>query len=875
MKSQTSRPSHRPDQRYSGVYQQQGRMITDADWNEQVEVGKTQLHQALRDALAGGAPRDEGFIRAVDPDSGVATLGWGRVYAEGVGAEVRVDPDADGVTKAFEYEKQADFPDPPARDDTGATWFVDIWDRHVVSLQDGHLRDPALHGADTCTRTQRLAQVKRCASKDEFDERIARCPIGTAKLSLALHDGATVFDECEPCAADVPIEHTIGNYLFRVEVHQVIGLPWSPDEIVLKWSSENAAEQHPIDEKPDDFEGSWIYEYFTETSEKHLGVHAPGHESDLEVRDLVDSLIGAPSDVFVRRWDGYCRLTRNGGAWTMVEGRDKGTPLDSAIGGGSHGFLALDALSTTTPKLDIRLERLHLVLDLADDTVFVAGDYWNAVVRERADDGSVGGEDERVRLVSNTPVGIRHHYLLIGTRDDGGDLIVEKGRRRRGLRFPPLTDLTAGDVGYKVKHDCPNGAVEETDDTVEKTLDHVVKRLCGLSAEHVSYEVKGKCPSGAVAESDDTVKLVLDKVVARLCNLAALHVKYEPGACPDLEEAKSVQDAIDTLCSRPSNETDLCAAFLALFGRGVICGLIPRIIRPVAGLQFTVEVTPGKVIDGRGCFRQVEDELTEEFVVANPGSGFTIKLDELDELKVDYASVVSRLSAPSGPAREERIPSTNFRFERLPEGEVDPTYLVRILEREKEEGRTVTFDNEAKARDWVMLNTGMVADSAFADAVLLEAFRRHATEEKGVGEQCLYLTVSETGTFGLKLDDCPKSPLYDVKGNVGNEFPGAYIPKLSARGCDQAEHQAWAPYQLFYRHSCLKANDGSVCLGTVHYTEGSAWVCPMKREDLLFTPAVVNAMRKLEGMHEILPGFWDSWSAVFSEHCMSVRKRCK
>ena len=51
MKSQISRDSFRPERRYSGVYQQQGRMLTDADWNELQAIVKTRLDEALRDVL--------------------------------------------------------------------------------------------------------------------------------------------------------------------------------------------------------------------------------------------------------------------------------------------------------------------------------------------------------------------------------------------------------------------------------------------------------------------------------------------------------------------------------------------------------------------------------------------------------------------------------------------------------------------------------------------------------------------------------------------------------------------------------------------------------------------------------------------------------
>jgi hypothetical protein len=51
MKTEISRNSHQPKKRYSGVYQQQGRMLTDADWNELVDVIKEQLDDALRDIV--------------------------------------------------------------------------------------------------------------------------------------------------------------------------------------------------------------------------------------------------------------------------------------------------------------------------------------------------------------------------------------------------------------------------------------------------------------------------------------------------------------------------------------------------------------------------------------------------------------------------------------------------------------------------------------------------------------------------------------------------------------------------------------------------------------------------------------------------------
>src|SRR4030095_11254111 len=87
MKTQVSRDSFNSDKRYSGVYLQQGRMITDADWNEEAEIAKRRLDDALADAVTSGVPREHGM--KIQAQAGQPLrLTRGRLYAEGVGALV-------------------------------------------------------------------------------------------------------------------------------------------------------------------------------------------------------------------------------------------------------------------------------------------------------------------------------------------------------------------------------------------------------------------------------------------------------------------------------------------------------------------------------------------------------------------------------------------------------------------------------------------------------------------------------------------------------------------------------------------------------------------------------------------------------------------
>ena len=91
MKTQISRRSFRPAQRYSGVQLQQGRMIVDADWNEQSDIFDYRQVSTLADVVASGAPVNGGL--ALIGTAAAPLLRPGRVYVEGVAAVLPADVD--------------------------------------------------------------------------------------------------------------------------------------------------------------------------------------------------------------------------------------------------------------------------------------------------------------------------------------------------------------------------------------------------------------------------------------------------------------------------------------------------------------------------------------------------------------------------------------------------------------------------------------------------------------------------------------------------------------------------------------------------------------------------------------------------------------
>jgi len=278
---------------------------------------------------------------------------------------------------------------------------------------------------------------------------------------------------------------------------------------------------------------TFIYEFHDLTTEKHLGLFpGTGFTPSHGVVRTAYEIPAAPPKEFVRRWDGYCDLTRTGTTWSLAGGRDRGTELTTGGSDTAPGHVTLGT------AIRINLEALQLTLGLAGKT-FVPGDFWLAPVREAVlDPGDV--------VVSGAePRGIAHHYFrLARVLADGTVVTFDSDADKRRHRFPPLTDLHAHDVGYATT--CSSGLFNATHDNVEKALN----RLCQLAAEHVAFAK----PCDTSVYQGQAVSTVAD-ALKLLCNIRAGHVSYKPaGDCTYLNQPgiDTVQDALDALCARPS-----------------------------------------------------------------------------------------------------------------------------------------------------------------------------------------------------------------------------------------------------------------------------------------------------------------------------------
>ena len=227
-RSDVTRDTFDPRKRFARVLMQQGRVLVDADWNEQTSILLHYLRSLTADFL-GPSAGDAAASFAI----GATTTGWdfeigaGTYYVDGLRCHL------DDETS---YLAQADYPTSVATKAVenlapGAYLvYLDVWERHVTSLEDGEIREVALGGPDTATRAQVVTQIKvwpqvglpRLTAGNEMDEaeaflRDELTRRGQGRLRAKVGGSAP----STPCVIG-PEARFRGteNQLYRVEIHR-------------------------------------------------------------------------------------------------------------------------------------------------------------------------------------------------------------------------------------------------------------------------------------------------------------------------------------------------------------------------------------------------------------------------------------------------------------------------------------------------------------------------------------------------------------------------------------------------------------------------------------------------------------------------------
>jgi Family of unknown function (DUF6519) len=225
MKGDFSRETFAPERHYASVRMQQGRVLLDADWNEQADLTLYRAETGALDVVGGsGAPlHAAGFGVSLSGSAGDFSLGAGRFYVDGILCE--------NESPVF-YSAQPDFPGAPALDPSRPGFYVvylDVWRRHLAALDTPAgtfppLRETALGGPDTSTRARTVWQVRTVfagTSAVSCIDTVAALTTATAastgRMSARAQQESSSTDPCviPPGAGFRGLE----NQLYRAEIH--------------------------------------------------------------------------------------------------------------------------------------------------------------------------------------------------------------------------------------------------------------------------------------------------------------------------------------------------------------------------------------------------------------------------------------------------------------------------------------------------------------------------------------------------------------------------------------------------------------------------------------------------------------------------------
>ena len=242
-------PQRRHD--YTAVRLQQGRVITDADWNEQSLAAERREHLETIDGLGRAvvptATADAFKITAAGAD---LSIGVGRAYLDGLlventGGRGPFDPVTAelGPAGPVNYSTQPWLPTPPALPPAPYAAYLKAWQRERTAVEDPGLVEVAL-GVDTAARAQTVWQVRTipvpagttCATVDALIA--AAEPAAGGRLTTTT---AVVPGQPDPCRVVPGGGYTgLENQLYRVEVHRA-GVVGGAGGATFKWSRDGGA----------------------------------------------------------------------------------------------------------------------------------------------------------------------------------------------------------------------------------------------------------------------------------------------------------------------------------------------------------------------------------------------------------------------------------------------------------------------------------------------------------------------------------------------------------------------------------------------------------------------------------------------------------
>lgn len=468
MPSDLSRLTFNKEKQYSGVLLQQGRVILDSDWNEQVQIQQYRTHAQTNDVIGKcGVPKGtNAFQISVIGNGTNLQIHPGRIYVNGLLCEL--------TENTITYFSQPYYPNPATDvfnligsppsspptsppstrlNDGNYIVYIDAWQRERTYLDDPLIQEVALGEADTASRLQTVWQIKLLPVNQIIDcktdpaEWNALVAPSTGKLNVRTNPVDAIEDPCilPPGAGYKRLE----NQLYRVEIQN----PGNQNTATFKWSRENASVETRIENiqsnvitvestGKDDVLGfaaeQWV-EIVDESSDlnttprplvKIIDVFPSTRQIEVDLQG--NSFIYTPG-MKLRRWEQYTNADENG------------VPL-------SNNWIGLE------DGIEVEFQ----------PGTYKAGEYWLIPARTATADVEWPPYNASLPPIAQPPLGIHHGYCKLATlRVDQGNVELIDCRPN----FPSLTNICAEDICYD-SNNCEHSEAK----TVQQALDD----LCAI-----------------------------------------------------------------------------------------------------------------------------------------------------------------------------------------------------------------------------------------------------------------------------------------------------------------------------------------------------------------------------------------------------------
>ncbi|MGN9809522.1 DUF6519 domain-containing protein [Micromonospora sp. BQ11] len=394
-----SRVRFHPQRDYSGVGFEQGRLVVDAELNEEHAI----TDRRRRAQVADLAPSPT-IVSRLTPEAfeisvsgGAISIGAGRMYVDGILVEnhgdtptfdpVLAEPNGTGVVA---YDEQPYWPTPQRLPTSGTHLaYLQVWERELTHLNTPDLIESAI-GVDTSIRTQIAWQVRLLMDVDtdvSCGSDIPRWNELTAPSSARLTTGTVDVDPVDDPCEIPPGTGYRGpeNQLYRVELYSPTQFLWSRDNATVASAATvvTATELRLDTLGRDDVLRIKDNDWVEITDDRREFDHRPGELRKVTVNSatstitfsgaLPDDLVPSSHHLRVRKWDSPLLTIPTDGSAVTLE----------------HGItVSFSFTGTGKPR---------------------PGDHWVFAARATAPTP----EESLEQLVAAPPLGIHHHFARL------------------------------------------------------------------------------------------------------------------------------------------------------------------------------------------------------------------------------------------------------------------------------------------------------------------------------------------------------------------------------------------------------------------------------------------------------------------------------